>query len=617
MDEQNDYEDNPSSDEDELDEKELTKSMKSLAKKDPDFYQYLMKNEKSLLDFEEDSDDSDDEDDQDDDDEDGEPVKQKRFKVTDEFLSKLGDEIKSKPNRGNIQKLVDIFDEALVQAAGSESETESRYKISPDLFNEICEICYLNLTPGLYQILGLKLPHETTLSDKIPDPSKAKNWRFIRITLRKYLLLLVKALDVITDETAVCGLLRHSLNVAPFIRSFPSVIKKFLKVIITYWSESTEKIRVLCFLSIVRLIRSQSSDIVNVVMKKLYMSYVKHTKVTTAETNNLIRFMQQSLIELYSLDQQIAYNHAFLYIKQCAVLLRSAIIGGKKGNIKSVYNWPFVHSLILWQKVVASLNSNELMKTLINPVVQVSIGTIKLAPVAQYFPLRFHLAASLTEFSSNTKTFIPILPLLTNTLDQLDYSKKVQNDKAIDMSCILKVPKGNLHGSEFRNSVVKQVHKLVLEYLASQSHAIGFPELSFLPASRMKKFIKEKCKNPEHSKLLKQACEKIDENSKFIEERRSKCNFKFTDIDAVATWEEEIKNEKTPISSFVSKWKNIKEKQGKEKLLKEQEVKAEERKGKKNHLTNGNDKKDGKFGKRKGKRNDFTSQSKSKKVRQS
>lgn len=481
--------DSESSDGESLTEEQMSKSMKSLAKKDPDFYQFLLKNEKSLLDFEEgpDEDDDDDEDDSEDYDGDDEEkvVKKKRFKVTEEFLSKLGEEIESKPNRTSIQKLVSIFDEALVQAAGIESEDEPRYKISPDLFDEICNVCYLNLTPGLYRMLGLKPPHEVTVSDKIPDPSKGKNWKVIKIVVRKYLVLLVRALNVITDESALCGLIRHSLNMAPFIRTFPSVIKKFLKVIITFWSESSEKVRVLCFLCVLRLIRSQSSEITNVVMKKMYMSYVQHTKVTTAETMNLIRFMQQSLIELYSLDQQIAYNHAFLYVKQCALVLRSAIIGGKKGNIQSVYNWPFVHSLILWQKVIASLHFNELMKTLVNPVVQVSLGCIKLAPVAQYFPLRFHLVQSLTEFSANTKVFIPLLPLLTNCLEQLDYKKKAQVEKVIDMSYILKVQKANLYGSEFRNAVVKEVHRLMLEYMDTQSSAIGFPELAFLPLTRV------------------------------------------------------------------------------------------------------------------------------------
>lgn len=45
--------------------------------------------------------------------------------------------------------------------------------------------------------------------------------------------------------------------------------------------------------------------------------------------------------------------------------------------------------------------------------------------------------------------------------------------------------------------------------------------------------MKEKCKNGEHSKLLKQACDKIEENSKFIEEKRSKAEFKFSDMDSV------------------------------------------------------------------------------------
>lgn len=581
-----DYE---SSDDESLDNGNIGESMKNLASKDPDFYRYLMKNEKSLLEFADEDDDEDDEDDDDDYNEDSQE-KKKRIKVTDEMLANLADEIASKPNRSNIQKLVGIFDEALVQSAGVEGENEPRYKISPDLFNDICELCYLSLTPGLYQMLGLKLPGQS-VSDKLPDPSKCKNWKIIRITLRKYLILMVKALDTITDELALCALLRHALNMAPFIRCFPAVIKRYLKVIIKYWSESTEKVRVLCFLCIVRLVRSQSSDLTNIVMKKLYMSYVQHSNSYTSNNVTLVRFMQQSLIELYSLDHEIAYNHAFLYVKQCAVLLRSAIIGGKKGNIKSVYNWPFVHSIILWIKLIGALNSTEIIKSLINPVVQVAIGTIKLAPVAQHFPLRFHLLSTLIEFSAATGTFIPLSPLITNCLDQVDYSKKASVDKQLDMTCLLKISKAHLYGPEFRNAIVKSVHQLLLEYLATQSHSIGFPELAFIPLTRVKRFLKEKCRNSEHGKLLKQACEKIEENIKFIEDKRSKIDFKFTDIDATITWQKDLQSQASPIACFIEKWKSIKEKQHKEKAINEQNAKLKETNLKGKSI---NDKKQGK-----------------------
>ena len=47
--------------------------------------------------------------------------------------------------------------------------------------------------------------------------------------------------------------------------------------------------------------------------------------------------------------------------------------------------------------------------------------------------------------------------------------------------------------------------------------------------------MKDKCRSPDDSKLLKQALEKIDENVKFIETRRNNVTFKFNDKHAVVS----------------------------------------------------------------------------------
>lgn len=53
----------------------------------------------------------------------------------------------------------------------------------------------------------------------------------------------------------------------------------------------------------------------------------------------------------------------------------------------------------------------------------------------------------------------------------------------------------------------------------------------------MKKFMKEKCRSPEDSKFVKQALDKVEENSSFIESRRKNVTFKFSDTQAVVSFE--------------------------------------------------------------------------------
>jgi nucleolar complex protein 2 len=99
--------------------------------------------------------------------------------------------------------------------------------------------------------------------------------------------------------------------------------------------------------------------------------------------------MQRSLIELYGLNRKLAYEHVFVYVRQLAIHLRNAMNLKKKEAYQAVYNWQYIHSLVLWSKLLVSLigsnstrNENlnpddEFLHQLIYPLIQVTIGTIK------------------------------------------------------------------------------------------------------------------------------------------------------------------------------------------------------------------------------------------------
>jgi nucleolar complex protein 2 len=57
----------------------------------------------------------------------------------------------------------------------------------------------------------------------------------------------------------------------------------------------------------------------------MYLDYLKNCKFTSPTTLPLINFMQRSLVELYSLDPTVTYQHGFVFLRQLAVHLRTAI----------------------------------------------------------------------------------------------------------------------------------------------------------------------------------------------------------------------------------------------------------------------------------------------------
>lgn len=56
--------------------------------------------------------------------------------------------------------------------------------------------------------------------------------------------------------------------------------------------------------------------------------------------------------------------------------------------------------------------TNDSVRPLVYPLVQLMLGALHLQPSARYYPLRLHVVRSLLELSAATHTFIPVAPYL-------------------------------------------------------------------------------------------------------------------------------------------------------------------------------------------------------------
>ncbi|KAK4228518.1 Noc2p family-domain-containing protein [Podospora fimiseda] len=563
-------------------------AMEALAEKDPEFYKFLKENDPEALDFDENA--SLDEVDElsgseAEQDEDEQPKKKKQKKgkeeepaddseLTQAMVAKWKASMAETYSLRAAKQTVIAF-RCAAHLNEDDDENPQRYTITnPNVFHDIL-ITALKHIP---EVLEHHLPVKESAAGKVYVQTETKKFKTLSGLIKSYTASIIRMLGTLSDDPTL-KLTLNALNpLLPYLLSFRKLLKMLIKTVVAFWSQpaSSETARITAFLVLRRLMVIADKGVRESVLKATYQGLVNGSRLTNHNTIAGINLMKNSAAELWGFDQSLGYTTAFASIRQLAIHLRNSIVNNKNDSFRAVYNWQYVHSLDFWSCVLsehcsplkeAEAGKESQLKLLIYPLVQVTLGAMRLIPTALYFPLRFQVIRSLLRLSRATDTYIPLASALLEVLNSAEMKKppKQSTLKPLDFLTNYKAPKSYLRTRVFQDGVGEQVIELLSEFFVLWARNIAFPEFSLPVVINLKRWLKESRKKStgnQNNKLasnLMLLVQKIEANAKFIEDKRSKVDFAPKDRAQVDAFLKDLEWAKTPLGAFVVGQRKLRE----------------------------------------------------------
>ncbi|XP_073292362.1 nucleolar complex-associated protein 2 [Primulina huaijiensis] len=569
-------------------------TLRKLPETDPDFYEFLKEHDKDLLEF----DDKDIDDDAQTDAEEEETAvdhveheddklekKEEPSKkvITSAMVDSWCDAVHDGPKLGAVRSLLRAFRSACHYGDdGGDDPTINFSMMSSAVFNKVM-LFVLNEMDGILREL-LKLPSSGGKKEMVVDLMNTKRWKNYNHLVKSYLGNSLHVLNQMTDNEMIAFMLKRLRYSSLFLAAFPALSRKYIKVALHFWGTESGPLPVVSFLflrdSCIRL----GSDYLDECIRGMYKSYVLNCHNVNPAKLQHIQFLGNCFIELLRVDISSAYQHAFAYIRQLAMILKEALSGSTKKNtnkkkgkdapsrskkekgkeapsgkttkkdaFRKVYQWKFINCLELWTGVICAYSSEADLIPLAYPLTQIITGAARLLPSACYFPLRLRCVRMLNRISASTSTFIPVSLLLLDMLEIKELRRPPTGGvgKAIDFSSILKVSKATLSTRAFQEACVFSVVEELTEHLAQWSYSIAFLEFSFIPSIRLRSFCKS-TKVERFRREMRHLIRQVEANCDFINKKRTSSSLSPNEI-AVESFLEDEKNSGTsPLSQYVA-----------------------------------------------------------------
>ncbi|KGO74983.1 Uncharacterized protein family UPF0120 [Penicillium italicum] len=560
--------------------------LESLKDKDPEFYKYLKENDSELLEFGDQGDLSEvDALSESEEPEDEEPAKKKKKKskkeeeepedetLTIEMVKKWQKLMEEQNSIRAMRQAVLAFRAAAY--VNDPDAPEQKYTISDkNVYHQVL-VTALNTIP---KVLAHHLPVKESASGKIRVSLDSKKFKTLTPLIKSHTASVHQLLINLSDASTLKLTLASIEPMLPYLLQFRKVLKTLVKIVVGIWADvsTADATRITGFLILRRLMVLGDAGIRESVLKATYEGVVKGSRNTTVHTLAGVNLMKNSAAEIWGIDQNVSYTAGFSFIRQLAMHLRKSITNTSKESYKTIYNWQYVHSLDFWSRVLsqhcdglveAQIGKQSALRPLIYPVVQITLGAMRLIPTATYFPLRFQLTRSLLRISRATGTYIPLSASLLEVLTSAEMRKHPKSStlKPLDFNTAIRAPKSYLRSRTYQDGIGEQVAELLSEFFVLWSKHIAFPELSVPVVVSLKRWLKQVSarsggnKNAKINQMILLLVQKVETNARWIEERRMNISYAPRNRSSVESFLKDVDWETTPVGAFVKTQRKLRE----------------------------------------------------------
>lgn len=543
----NDGDDESSDDEDpEVAEARMKAEMEKLQQSDPEFHKYLKDNEASLLDFQAEINDAKGETPQEEAEAEETQEPKGGIQLTAPLLSKLCTGAFERHSIKYLRKLVAAYRCAChLSEAKSQNNPDFNFVIdSSKVFNDLMVFCLNKCHVEFRHHLNIdQIDDKDALNKPISPKSmeKSDRWEDLRPILLSFFRSTQHVLTEAKDSQLLAFVLKSFVNFCQLLTPFPPIAESMLKTLTELWSaplgssEDYHVVRLYAFLRIRQLALTQPFPFLEDCLKKTYLSYAKRAKfggsASNSEALSTLTFMGNCVVELYSLDFQCSYQHAFVYIRQLALHLRTAYQKKTVESFQQVYCLQYIQCLRLWTAVLAAAapaEDGELMKSLVYPLVEIIMATARSCPSpVRHAPLRFHCVRFLQQLAASAEIFVPTTPLLLDCLEWKEWTSNPKKSKkevahGVDISTIVKFGKEDpLRSYEQLEACMTELVLLLNREIDLYRYSAGFPEYSIRITVRLRQFAKT-LKNGRWKAFCRACVETAEKHSTFAIAERSK-----------------------------------------------------------------------------------------------